>query len=113
MYVDSTFKNDFFKAFDIAGSEVREIVRMMEDAETPEEIDAALEFANEIVEGNGIEGIQEGGEIILLYVNMGDTYDRTVLYDPEKEEFTIGSWGDFYETWEAEQASEEMEDEDE
>jgi len=32
-----------------------------------------------------------------IYINAGDTYDTTVLYDINKEEFRVTCWGDWYE----------------
>jgi len=84
-----------------------------------------MEAANEILDGHGVEGARGEGanlgkywrDTILLYVNMGDTYDATILFDPDEEEFSIGSWGDFIEEWEQEEEEdedgEEEEDEDE
>jgi hypothetical protein len=36
-------------------------------------------------------------DIIGLYINFGDTYSPTVLYDTVNGEFLLTSWGDFYE----------------
>jgi hypothetical protein len=33
----------------------------------------------------------------LSYVNMGDTYDTTLLYDHKTGRFSVGSWGDIVE----------------
>jgi hypothetical protein len=77
-------------------------------SEDDDAIDKALEFANEALGGHGVEAIQGDGthidnywrDTVLVYVNLGDTYDTTILYDTENEEFSIGSWGDFMEEWE-------------
>lgn len=37
------------------------------------------------------------GNSQLEYVNMGDTYSNTLMYDNERHEYTWGSWGDFIE----------------
>lgn len=34
---------------------------------------------------------------VLLYINLGDTYDTTLLYEPSKNRFSVGSWGDYAE----------------
>jgi hypothetical protein len=34
---------------------------------------------------------------VALYVNMGDTYDATIIYDCLKDKFYVGTWGDWYE----------------
>lgn len=47
-----------------------------------------LGLINEVLEGYGVENIEEHD---LLYVNLGDTYDTTVLWVNGR--FRIGSWG--------------------
>lgn len=72
-----------------------------------EEVDNILAAVNEVLEGYGVEGIQPEGayvnkfyySTIGLYVNMGDTYAPTIVYDTEAEEFHLTSWGDFLENW--------------
>lgn len=85
-------------------------------------IDEVMEVANQTLDGNDVEGIQaEGGykvddywrDTILLYVNLGETYEPTICYDTEGEEFFIGSWGDFVEEWEKEEDEEDGEEEEE
>jgi hypothetical protein len=34
---------------------------------------------------------------VALYVNMGDTYVPTLIYDVKKQKFIVASWGDWYE----------------
>lgn len=38
--------------------------------------------------------------IIALYVNTGNTYNLTLVYDTEAERFSITSWGDWFKSWE-------------
>ena len=67
-------------------------------------VDAILDIANVLLGGSGVEAIQ--GEwvdryfqdIQLLYVNMGGTYDTTLLFDTVNGKFIAGSWGDFVES---------------
>ncbi len=83
--------------------------------------DKVLEEVNRLVDGHGIEAIRDEnawdnyyGDTVALYVNMGDTYETTLLYDTRTHEFQVTSWGDWYEAYEAEQEEdEEPEDEDE
>lgn len=75
------------------------------------EIGAAMDAADELLEGHGIESLfVRDGQIVndawdaafgIDYVNLGDTYLATVIYDYEAHEFYIGSWGDWVETTEA------------
>lgn len=67
--------------------------------------DAKLEAANKLLEGHGIEAI--GGEwqngywcdIRAAYVNMGDTYACTLIYDRDKG-WQVTSYGDWIEALE-------------
>ncbi len=60
---------------------------------------------NEMLEGHGTEAIRgrwSNGywcDIIAVYVNMGDTYNSTILYDREKRDFRITTFGDFVEQY--------------
>jgi hypothetical protein len=55
---------------------------------------AALTYADEVMKGSGIEtGYPEYPQ--LVYVNMGDTYSRTLYYNGTS--VMIGSWGDYVE----------------
>jgi len=70
-----------------------------------------MEAANEILGGFGVEGIQIEGawvdshhfDIVASYVNMGDTYDATLVLDHETGEYLWTSWGDYVEGYEQEQ----------
>lgn len=79
-------------------------------SEGPELIERALQAASELIGGFGVEALQpENAHVdeywfstVALYVNMGDAYAKTILYDTENGTFEIGSWGDFIEAWELE-----------
>jgi hypothetical protein len=65
----------------------------------------AMEMFNELLDGFGVEAIRSEGEhvdnyhfdIVATYVNMGDTYNTTVVYDTIDKRFMVTSWGDFVE----------------
>jgi hypothetical protein len=40
------------------------------------------------------------GDVVALYVNTGDTYSTTIVYDVERDKFYVTSWGDWVEAWE-------------
>jgi hypothetical protein len=71
------------------------------------DIDPALEFVNATVGAHGIEAVRGEihvdnyfGDIVGLYVNTGDTYNGTVVYDTTKGTFsvtTLGFWVEQYE----------------
>lgn len=58
--------------------------------------------------GHGVEAIRGRNfdrgywaDIVALYVNMGDTYALTFVYDVELEKLFVTSWGDWVEAYEA------------
>ena len=67
-----------------------------------------IEYANRAIRGHGVEEIRGTkapganyrslfGDAVAVYVNTGDTYTATVLYDTVKRKFSITSFGDFVE----------------
>ena len=67
-------------------------------------VDSILEKLNKRLNGFGIESIEGDYQvdryyynIVLLYVNKGDTYDETFLYETDTGKFYVGSWGDWVE----------------
>jgi len=94
----------------------RRIDRWIKRADGPDKIDEALDYANEILGGHGVESVQVEDyqvdryyyNIILLYVNRGDAYAITLCYDTEEHEFFVGSWGDWYEEWDQKHQIEEQ-----
>ena len=75
-----------------------------------QQIDEWLKYANKELKGYGVEPIKKEGayvdkyyyDIVGLYVNMGDTYVKTIVFDTQDREFSIQSWGDFFERLESE-----------
>lgn len=65
--------------------------------------DETLELANTLLEGFGVEAVRDNewsgyfGDIGLLYVNTGDTYTTTLLYDTRTSRYYVASLGDFLE----------------
>lgn len=62
-----------------------------------------MERANDILGGNGVERLRSSdGRGKAYYVNMGDTYDTTLLFirSPGRDRFAVGSWGDWVESLE-------------
>lgn len=68
-----------------------------------EEVDLILAKVNKEIGGYGIEPITgrwvDGyyQDIVLLYVNMGDPYALTVIYDTRRGRFYPACWGDWVE----------------
>lgn len=65
------------------------------------EVEIRMEALNEVLDGCGVEPIRVEGahvdsyhfDIVATYVNNGDTYKPTVMYDTRKERFELTSWG--------------------
>jgi len=107
------------EAFKLSEGDAKKIIKAIDQAKSHEDIDQALDDANEFIGGYGVEAVRGEGyqvdryyyDIIALYVNMGDTYSTTLLYDTENGEWLITSWGDFFEAWEGEHQEESEEEE--
>jgi hypothetical protein len=90
------------------------LAKMMDRATTHRGVDDALDAANAVLGGHGVEALpceycfvdRYYQNIIALYVNMGDTYDTTIYYDTNLEIFRVGSWGDFFEAHESQHENE-------
>ena len=75
----------------------------------PNDAELIMNALNELLDGHGTEAIRNESayinryydDCIGIYVNMGDTYITTIVYDTELNEFKITSWGDFIEEWKA------------
>lgn len=70
----------------------------------PRKLDRILDAANEAMGGHGTEGIRCEKvwdpyfcNIIAVYVNMGDTYDTTLLYNTDTDSVVVTSFGDWVE----------------
>jgi hypothetical protein len=96
----------------VSGGNAKRIVSILNAVDKPEDVDGALEEVSEIIGGHGVEGLPVEGawvdhywrDSIALYVNMGDPYVTTIMYDTDRGVFEIGAWGDFLEDWERKQA---------
>lgn len=65
-------------------------------------VQKVLRLADKIMDAHGVEYIQSGEDTMydkdgLDYVNMGDTYDTTLIFDHRKGRFIVSSWGDIVE----------------
>jgi hypothetical protein len=57
-----------------------------------------LDRADEMLFGHGEERLNGSyGRAGVWYVNLGDTYADTLMFDFEKRRFLVGSWGDLVE----------------
>jgi hypothetical protein len=69
-----------------------------------EAVDLALDNANAAMHAHGVEAIEGDHQvdryyynIVALYVNTGDTYNPTVIYETENERFLVWTFGDWVE----------------
>lgn len=96
----------------VAPIELNAVKRAIQFAADATTVDAALEVANKALEGFGVEAVNEDpngrrrtprgnvmyyGSIGLLYVNTGDSYNATILYDTRRETFILSTLGDVVE----------------
>ena len=71
----------------------------------PSDTELELYALNELLEGHGVEAIymetvyvdSYWNNCIGEYINMGDTYLTTIVYDTINQSYHLTSWGDFYE----------------
>lgn len=69
----------------------------------PGGIETRMALLNEELDAYGVEAIFQEGEKWpdLEYVNMGDAYVTTILYDRTRLKYLLMSWGDWIEEQEA------------
>jgi hypothetical protein len=74
----------------------------------PNELDEKMEALNELIDGHGIESSRMEGYYknhywsvcICIYVNQGESYAITIIYDVVNDRFEFTSWGDWIEAME-------------
>jgi len=112
-YLDTINRNQLM-GFGFTDNDARTLMRMINNTDI--EVDAVLEYASAVMlhwggqgdirkMGHGVEAIRDEcywvdgywGNTVLLYVNTGDTYDKTLCYDVIDDSFFLGSWGDWWE----------------
>lgn len=66
---------------------------------------AAMELADKTMHGHGVEEIvgfkNSAMTTVACYVNMGDTYSSTIIYDCLADKFYVGTYGDWIQWREA------------
>ena len=56
----------------------------------------AMRLANKFIGGYGVESLYPEASHI-YFVNIGDTYSKTLVYNLDKNYVWVGSWGDWVE----------------
>ena len=75
-----------------------------EHASSHSDVDDILGIIDTLLEGYGAEPLKGDHvdnyymDINILYINLGDTYTPTVLYDTLLNRFFVCSWGDYIES---------------
>jgi hypothetical protein len=86
----------------------RAIVQACEPGAAPQRAEQAMTVANHLLEGYGVEAIRRGDgtptsrfwrETIAIYVNMGDPYVTTLIYETYSKRFRVAVWGNLLPTW--------------
>ncbi|MEM4360116.1 MAG: hypothetical protein QXT45_06270 [Candidatus Bilamarchaeaceae archaeon] len=90
------------KHFNISRSRAKTIMKVISEISDTED---ALEVVSELIGGFGV-GSANVDDDVLYYVDMGDPYSTTVMYDDSDFKFIIGTWGDWVELKEIEKAEE-------
>ena len=72
----------------------------------PSDQELEMNALNELLDGHGVEAIKLEGayvnrywdDCIATYINMGDTYITTIVFNTVNQSYELTSWGDFYES---------------
>ena len=65
---------------------------------TPDRNELIMYAANVLIGGHGVEAHfpDENPHPRFTYVNRGDTYDPTLIFDLETHKYSVTSWGDYW-----------------
>lgn len=93
----------------ILGQQIEKVLYGVRDSRA-ESVEQALDLINTAIDAHGVEVVRgpyfrrasRWGDIVAAYVNRGDTYDMTVLYDVGRNKILITSMGDWVVQYEAE-----------
>jgi len=82
----------------ITAAQAKELRKLMADAK----VSRVLEAADKVMGGYGVEYIASSEDTMrsrdgLEYVNMGDTYTTTLVYDHDGNRYKVVTWGDLVE----------------
>lgn len=89
----------------IYSEDLATVVRVqMEKSNSHKNVDEVLDLTNKLLPGHGVEAIRGNYQvdryyydIVALYVNMGDPYIPTLLYDTDRGKFYVTGYGDWVE----------------
>lgn len=82
----------------------KRLKKAMTAADTSDDADKVLDLADKMLETYGVEFIEGDYQvdrhyynIVALYLNTGDTYGATLLFETERERFVLTTMGDWVE----------------
>lgn len=93
----------FFEAYmkhdgDWGVPQLAELNKLFRSADNSTHINNALVRVDSLLHGHGVEYTQNAEQdVVAMYVNMGDTYNATIIYDCLAGKFYVGTWGDWVE----------------
>ena len=104
--LETSFASKFkkgFKDFGLDDKEMKTILSIIKSAKNDRAVDAALVKIDKMIDGTfGTESIRGSAffdrfwqDTIAIYLNTGDTYNTTLLYNVVSETWMITSMGDF------------------
>jgi hypothetical protein len=73
------------------------------DVKSHRSVEDTLKTANRLTDAHGVEAIRGKyvdryyGDSVALYVNMGDSYAGTLLFNTITKKFSLTTWGNFVE----------------
>ncbi len=90
---------------DASTAAIRTLYSSMQSALGRHTFEEVMQAANRLMEGHGVEAIRiEGahvdnfyGDVVATYVNMGDTYNLTIVHDSASNSFHLTTYGDWLE----------------
>lgn len=106
MKLSERIKQTFGAELDV--QPIKDAYKLSKDGERHDVVDAVLDAVNEVIDGYGVEALESHDapndryyfDIVALYVNKGDPYVPTVLYDVHADKLMVCSWGDWLESQE-------------
>lgn len=89
-------------AFPALGTEEVKTIReaLIDATDSDRKVSGSLRTVDTIIDGHGVESFKDTDGDYVQYVNMGDPYVTTVLFDERTGLTKVCGWGDYVESWE-------------
>jgi len=108
---------EMMREFQIDEDVAKQVFKLMSRRASRNRAERIMHEIDKLIGGFGVEAITLEGayvdrfwqDAVGTFVNMGDTYDATIVYDTANEKFLFTTWGDFYEWAEQQQQKGEYE----